>query len=78
MLPQGSILRVFQPLGEWKGIDAEIPYTFGFDADVWYAMRSIHSAAIAGAVYPIPQPSTHYYEVMSRQPRMPLFVDETI
>ncbi|WP_437230104.1 hypothetical protein SH661x_001785 [Planctomicrobium sp. SH661] len=64
--------------GEWGGHEAEIPATFGFDAGVWYTMRGIRCAVVARAVYPIRQPSTHYYEVMTRQPRMPLFVGETI
>ncbi len=64
--------------GENAGTQAEIPATFGFDGGIWYAMNGIRCCIRQRQVYPIRQPATHYYEIMTRQTRMPLFVGDTI
>jgi hypothetical protein len=64
--------------GEYAGEEGEIPATFGFDSGIWYAMRGIRCCVVKRMVYPIRRPSTHYYEVMTRQSRMPLFIGESI
>lgn len=64
--------------GEWSGEEGVVPATFGCDNGIWYTMQGIRCAVISDIVYPISQPSNHYYEVMTRQKRMPLFVGDQI
>ncbi|WP_437186217.1 hypothetical protein SH668x_003362 [Planctomicrobium sp. SH668] len=64
--------------GEWGGREAVIPATFAFDNGFWYAASAIRCSILERTAYPISQPATHYYEVMTRQKRMPMFVGDQI
>lgn len=86
VLLDGQLLIL--PWKGWKDIEtlqegyagqaAEIPATFCFDSGIWYTMRGIRCCVVGRLVYPIRRPASHYYEVMTRQRRMPLFVGESI
>lgn len=64
--------------GEWGGEEAEVPCTFVCDNGFWFAAHPIKAGIVRGKVFPLSQPASHYYEVMTRQKRMPLWVGETI
>lgn len=73
--------------GVWRNanaIEVEIPATLGLDHAVWFrihqGIRGLlvpdeHGKAV---VYMICIPSTHYYQVMTRSPRMPVLIDQQI
>lgn len=64
--------------GQHGGEEGLIPATFCYDSGVWYTSSGIRCSVVRGIAYPINQPSSHYYEVMTRQKRMPLFAGEQI
>lgn len=73
--------------GIWRNTDAvevEIPATLGLDRAVWFrihqGIRGLlvpdeHGKAV---VYVVCMPSTHYYQVMTRSPRMPMLINQQI
>lgn len=74
--------------GCWSECDIEpvvIPATMGLDKGVWYRIRQgihglvVHDERGRPCVYVICEPSSHYYEVMTRGSRwMPVLMDERI
>jgi hypothetical protein len=74
--------------GCWGECDIEpvvIPATMGLDKGVWYRIRQgihgvvVHDERRCPRVYVICEPSSHYYEVMTRGSRwMPALIDEGI
>lgn len=62
----------------------EIPACFGWDRGIWYPIRQgvqgilVREADGTPVVYVVTRQATHYYEVMTRNDREPLFIGETI
>jgi hypothetical protein len=54
----------------------------GFDRGVWYVIRQgirgllVPDERGKAVVYMICEPSTHYYQVMTRNSRMPVLIEE--
>jgi hypothetical protein len=73
--------------GYWRNLDAvlvDIPAALGFERGVWFRIRQgirgvlvpdEHGIAV---VYMICEPSSHYYQIMTRSTRMPILIDERI
>jgi hypothetical protein len=73
--------------GGWRNTDASlvrIPASLGLERGVWFrvreGMRGIvvtdeHGGPVA---YMVCEPSSHYFQVMTRCPRMPVLIDERI
>ena len=63
---------------------AVIPATLALDGGVWYKVRQgVRGVAVRDerggvVVYPLVEPASHYYEVMTRSPWMPVLVGERI
>jgi hypothetical protein len=63
---------------------AVIPATLGLDGGIWYRVRQgVRALAVSDergrlCAYPIVEPSSHYYQVMTRSPWMPCLVGERI
>lgn len=61
-----------------------IPATLGLDKGVWYKVRQgVRGIAVRDergepVVYPLVEPSSHYYEVMTRSLWMPVVIGERI
>lgn len=73
--------------GGWSGRDAvpvDIPATLGMERGVWYRVRQgirgllVPDECGLAVVYMICEPSSHYYQVMTRSPRMPVLIEERI
>ena len=73
--------------GAWADLGAEeafIPASLGFDRGIWYRIRQgIRGVVVADSqrlarVYILCEPASHYYEVMTRSPWMPVLVEERI
>ncbi|QDT32493.1 hypothetical protein [Thalassoglobus polymorphus] len=72
--------------GNWSSlqpVEVVVPASFGCDRGVWYLItEGIRGVVVKDrqqqVVYPISTQATHYYEVMTRNRRMPNFVGETI
>lgn len=72
--------------GRWSWLqptEVNIPATYACDRGVWYLVtEGIRGVVVEErdrhVVYPISQQATHYYEVMTRNRRMPIFVGKTI
>jgi hypothetical protein len=73
--------------GTWSALEPEpvvVPATFGLMNGVWYKVKQgmqgllVHDRAGAPVVFVVCQPSTRYYQVMTRADWMPLLVDEII
>ncbi len=70
--------------GEWRPLLGEIPAMYAYDGNVWFQVpKGIRAVVLCDQkngkhVYVLTQPSTHYYEVMTRQDRMPVFIGEQI
>ena len=60
----------------------EIPANFGLEKGIWFqvveGMRGVvvRDESAAPHVYMLTQPASHYYEVMTRHDRMPVFIGE--
>jgi len=65
--------------GHWSHrcpVRVEIPATLGQDKGVWYPIREgINGVLIHRKVFMLTQVSTHYYKIMTRNPRMPMFAN---
>ena len=73
--------------GGWSGLEAvpvDIPATYALDGGVWYHGRQgvrgllVPDERRLAVGYVICEPATHYYKVMTRSDRMPVFIDERI
>ncbi len=74
--------------GGWRELapePVEIPATFGFERGIWFQVRGglirgvlVRDEAERPHVYLLTQPSSHYFQVMTRSPREPVFVGEQI
>ena len=73
--------------GGWRASSAiavDIPATFALDGGVWYHVRQglrgllVPDERGIAVAYLICQPSSHYYRVMTRSDRMPLFIEDSI
>ena len=73
--------------GRWADFQPEsvvIPATLGLDKGVWYRIRQgirgllVRDERGEARVFVLCEPSTHYYQVMTRSRWMPVLVDELI
>jgi hypothetical protein len=73
--------------GGWAALNPEevfIPAALGFDRGIWYRIRQgmrgivVTDARRLARVYILCEPASHYYEVMTRSPWMPVLVEERI
>ena len=73
--------------GYWRNVGAvpvNIPATFVYDRGVWVHVRQgIRGLLVPdergnAVVYMICEPSSHYYQIMTRSDRMPVFIGEKI
>lgn len=69
--------------GRWRDLEPErvdIPATFGFERGIWFQIREglrgvlVRDEADRPHIYLLTQQSSHYYNVMTRSPRMPVFI----
>ena len=67
---------------EWSAESVEIPAVLGFDGGVWFAIRQgirgilVRDEKDRPHVYPVCEPASHYYEVMTRSEWMAVLVRE--
>jgi hypothetical protein len=73
--------------GEWQGFRPEfvdIPASAGLENGIWYKVRRgmrgllVCDERYAPVVYVLCEPASHYYQVMTRSPWMPLLIGERI
>jgi hypothetical protein len=73
--------------GQWSWLRPEpvdIPACFGFDKGIWFQVREgirgilVCDEAGKPHVYVLTEPASHYYQVMTRQERMPVLIGERI
>jgi hypothetical protein len=73
--------------GGWAAFGAEpvvIPATRGLDLGVWFAIKKgMHAVANRdeqgrAVVFPVCEPASHHYEVMTRSEWMPVLLDDRI
>jgi hypothetical protein len=71
--------------GEWQNLEwvqVDIPAMLGLDRGVWFVIRQgirgllVPDERGKAMVYMICEPSTHYYQVMTRNSRMPVLIEE--
>jgi hypothetical protein len=68
----------------WQPEQVDIPATYCLDGGVWYRVRHgvrallVRDAQGGPVVYVLCEPSSHYYQVMTRSERMPVLIDERI
>jgi hypothetical protein len=71
-------------LAHCEAAEVVIPATWGLDKGIWYridgGVRALLVRDEAGLprVYPLVEPSSHYYKVMTRADWMPCLVQERI
>jgi len=73
--------------GGWRNtaaVPVDIPARLALEAGVWYRVRQglrgllVPDERGLAVAYVICEPSSHYYQIMTRSPRMPLLIDEKI
>ena len=73
--------------GQWLGVHPEpvdIPASFGWDKGVWYRIKEgirgilVRDESNCPIVYLLTEPASHYYQVMTRNRRMPVLSGERI
>ena len=73
--------------GQWAGFGAEvvdIPASMGLEKGIWFRIRQgisgvlVRSESGTEVVYMLCEPSSHYYNVMTRSDRMPVLIAERI
>lgn len=67
--------------GDWgEGLTAAVvPAVLGLDRGVWFSVREgVRAVVLGGAAFVLVEPSTHYYQVMTRSEWMPCLVGEVI
>ncbi|MBN2577481.1 MAG: hypothetical protein JXB10_00630 [Pirellulales bacterium] len=69
---------IWQPL---RPVPVEIPATLGWEKGVWFLVPEgglrgvlVRDAGGRPHVYLLTQPASHYYQIMTRSPRMPVFL----
>jgi len=85
-LPCGShLMQEELKNGCWRNCQrVEVPANFGLANHVWFHVIGgfqgilIHDHSGGAHVYLLTQPASHYYEVMTRSKRMPLFIGQGI
>jgi hypothetical protein len=69
---------------EWGAAPVVIPAALGLDGGVWFDVREgVRGVAVRDergepVVYPLVEPASHYYGVMTRSDWMPVLVNERI
>jgi hypothetical protein len=73
--------------GVWQDVHPEpvdIPANFGWDKGVWYRIKEgirgilVRDESDNQIVYVLTEPASHYYQVMTRNTRMPVLCGERI
>jgi hypothetical protein len=70
--------------GDRQPVPVIIATTLGLDGGIWYRIREgvrgvvVHDEQARPVVYPLVEPSSHYYEVMTRSQWMPVMVGPRI
>jgi hypothetical protein len=73
--------------GMWRNLEArpvDIPAVLGYERGTWYTIREgirgllVPDERGCAVVYMVCEPSSHYYRVMTRSTRMPVFIEERI
>lgn len=68
--------------GDWQKhhpLPVDIPASFAVDRGVWYLVREgFRGIMVSQRVYLLRQPATHYYQIMTRNKRMPVMIGESI
>lgn len=82
-----SVRREVVEAGHWSCLNPEqvtVPANFIIDRGTWYCIREGIKAIVVRnesgvlIVYPLTEPASHYYQVMTRQERMPVLKGERI
>jgi hypothetical protein len=73
--------------GIWRNLDAlpvDIPAMLGYERGTWYTIhQGIRGLLVPdergnAVVYMICEPASHYYRIMTRSTRMPIFIEQRI
>ncbi len=73
--------------GYWSEVQPElvdIPACFGLDRGIWYQIQEgirgivVFDPKKQGHVYMLTDPASHYYQVMTRNDRMPILINQRI
>ena len=73
--------------GMWRNLDAlpvDIPAMLGYERGTWYTIHEgIRGLLVPdergnAVVYMICEPASHYYRIMTRSTRMPIFIEQRI
>ena len=73
--------------GDWRWLNPEpvdIPATLGLERGIWFQIKEgirgvlVRDQKDEPHVYMLTKPASHYYQVMTRHRRMPVFINETI
>lgn len=85
-LPRGAWAEL-EWLDQWSHLQPErvdIPANFGLDRGIWYQIKEgiqgvlVHDETRQAHVYLLTEPASHYYQVMTRNTRMPVLIGEKI
>jgi hypothetical protein len=83
----GTVAQEAIQAGKWQNVQpeqVEIPASFGWDKGVWYRIKEgiqgilVRNEADQPIVYILTEPASHYYQVMTRNSRMPILCGERI
>jgi hypothetical protein len=87
-LPRTGCVRLEDlEAGYWNPLhpeEVDIPASFGLDKGVWFQVREgIRGVLVLDEqdhpnVYMVTEPASHYYQVMTRHDRMPVFIGSRI
>ena len=73
--------------GGWRNcgaIPVDVPATFALDRGVWYRVRQgirgllVPDERGLAVAYMICEPASHYYQIMTRNDRMPVLIEERV
>lgn len=73
--------------GGWQGLEpipVDIPATLALDGGVWYHVRQglrgllVPDERGMAVAYVVCEPASHYYQVMTRSGRMPVFIEDRV
>src|SRR5262249_31625050 len=68
----------------WEGAEVAVPATMGHENGVWFKIRQgvrgvlVHDESGEAVVYLLVEPASHYYQTMTKSPRMPVLIGERI
>ena len=71
-------------MAERGAIPVDIPASLALERGVWYRVRQgvrgllVPDERGMAVAYVVCEPSSHYYRVMTRCPRMPVLIEEAI